>query len=171
MVAVTSPRVVLVADAHLGNASEVREAAFHAFLSAVPDLGDELLINGDVWEKLPADQREIIQSAAWEATFRSQTISNKLNADALVELKQKHGVKIERTPKDILIKVLESWDQIAKQEAAKNAFFRKVYESQRAYASKVVPAKRYMFPPYSFAANYYWPQEGTKRANSKGKSN
>jgi len=24
----------------------------------------------------------------------------------------------------------------------------------------VVPAKRFMFPPYSFAANYYWP-EGT----------
>jgi hypothetical protein len=33
-------------------------------------------------------------------------------------------------------------------------------ESQRDYAAKVVPAKRYMFPPYSFAANYYWPQQG-----------
>ncbi len=119
----------------------------------------ELLINGDVWEKLPADQREIIQSAAWEATFRSQTISNKLNAEALVELKQKHGVKIERTPKDILIKVLESWDQIAKQEAAKNAFFRKVYESQRAYASKVVPARRAVYAPYDVGADYYWPEK------------
>jgi hypothetical protein len=37
--------------------------------------------------------------------------------------------------------------------------FKKVYDSQRAYASKVVPAKRYLTPPYSFAANYYWPQE------------
>ena len=98
-------------------------------------------------------------SAAWEATFRSQTISNKLNADALVELKQKHGVKIERTPKDILIKVLESWDQIAKQEAAKNAFFRKVYESQRAYASKVVPARRAVYAPYDVGADYYWPEK------------
>jgi len=35
----------------------------------------------------------------------------------------------------------------------------------------VVPAKRYMFPPYSFAANYYWPQESTKPAAGKGKSN
>ena len=40
----------------------------------------ELLINGDVWNKLPPDLREIIQSAAWEATLRSQTISNKANA-------------------------------------------------------------------------------------------
>jgi hypothetical protein len=22
-----------------------------------------------------------------------------------------------------------------------------------------VPAKRFMFPPYSFAANYYWPEK------------
>jgi hypothetical protein len=34
----------------------------------------------------------------------------------------------------------------------------------------VVPAKRYMFPPYSFAANYYWPPEqkpGAKKAAAK----
>jgi len=63
------------------------------------------------------------------------------------------------TPKDILIKVLESWDQIAKQEAAKNAFFRKVYESQRAYASKVVPARRAVYAPYDVGADYYWPEK------------
>jgi hypothetical protein len=30
----------------------------------------------------------------------------------------------------------------------------------------VVPAKRFYFPPYSFAANYYWP-EGGKAAPAK----
>ena len=30
------------------------------------------------------------------------------------------------------------------------------------YAALVVPAKRFMFPPYSFAANYYWPEGGAK---------
>jgi len=34
-----------------------------------------------------------------------------------------------------------------------------VLDSQREYAAKVVPAKRFMFPPYSFAANYYFPRE------------
>jgi hypothetical protein len=42
--------------------------------------------------------------------------------------------------------------------------FKKVLESQRAYASKVVPAKRFTYPPYSFIANHYWPQEGAKPA-------
>jgi TRAP-type mannitol/chloroaromatic compound transport system substrate-binding protein len=84
----------------------------------------ELLINGDVWKKLLPEQREIIQSAAFEATLRSQLVSNRLNADALVELKAKHGVKIERTPDDILISILAAWDQIAKEESARNPFFR-----------------------------------------------
>ena len=63
-------------------------------------------------------------------------------------------------PADILVASLKAWDEVAKEHSAKSATFKKVYESQRAYAAQVVPAKRYMFPPYSFAANYYWPQEG-----------
>ena len=68
----------------------------------------ELLINADVWKSLKPDLQEIIRAATWEATFRSQTITNKLNAEALKELREKHGVKIERTPEDILRKTLES---------------------------------------------------------------
>jgi TRAP-type mannitol/chloroaromatic compound transport system substrate-binding protein len=117
----------------------------------------ELLINGDVWKKLSPDLQQIIQAASWEATFRSQTIMNKRNAEALIELREKHGVKIERTPEDILKKTLEAWDQIAKEEEAKNPFFKKVYDSQRAYASKVVPARRHVYAPYEIGANYYWP--------------
>jgi TRAP-type mannitol/chloroaromatic compound transport system substrate-binding protein len=119
----------------------------------------ELLVNTDVWNKLPPEQREIIQSAANEATFRAQMISNKLNADALVELKTKHGVSIQRTPPDILTKTLQAWDEIAKEEYAKNPFFKKVYDSQRAYASKVVPARRAVQAPYAVGADYYWPEK------------
>jgi TRAP-type mannitol/chloroaromatic compound transport system substrate-binding protein len=118
----------------------------------------ELMINGDVWKKLPVDLQEIVRSAAMEATLKSQLVTNKLNAEALVELTQKHGVKVERTPPDILSKILEAWDQIAAEEVAKNAFFRKVYDSQRAFASKVVPARRNVYAPYELGANYYWPE-------------
>lgn len=48
---------------------------------------------------------------------------------------------------------------MAAEESATNPFFKKVLESQKSYASLVVPAKRFLFPPYSFAANYYWPEE------------
>ncbi len=43
-------RVVVVADAHLGQVSAAVDAAFHRFLAAVPDLGDALLIDGDLFD-------------------------------------------------------------------------------------------------------------------------
>jgi len=72
-------------------------------------------------------------------------------------MQTKHGTHILRTPPEILTEFFKAWDAIAQEEMAVNPFFKKVYESQKAYAAKVVPAKRFMFPPYSFGANYYFP--------------
>jgi TRAP-type mannitol/chloroaromatic compound transport system substrate-binding protein len=69
-------------------------------------------------------------------------------------------VIVRRTPADILTASLKAWDEVVAEESAKNEFFKKVSDSQKEYAAKVVPAKRAMFPPYSFAANYYWGAEG-----------
>jgi TRAP-type mannitol/chloroaromatic compound transport system substrate-binding protein len=128
-----------------------------------PSIVGELIINADVWKGLTAQQQEVIRSATTETFLRWWVKWQKQNADAIEEMRTKHGTQILRTPPDILIAFLKAWDEIAKEESAKNPFFKKVLDSQRAYASKVVPAKRFMFPPYSFAANYYWP-ETTKPA-------
>ncbi|MFM9939679.1 MAG: TRAP transporter substrate-binding protein [Hyphomicrobiaceae bacterium] len=117
----------------------------------------ELLINGDTWKKLGPDLKQIVNSAAWDVTFRQQVRLNKLNAEAIKELTTKHGVTIHRTPDEIMKKILETWDQIAAEEVAKNPFFKKVYDSQRAYAELVVPARRAMYPNYDIGANHYWP--------------
>ena len=118
----------------------------------------ELLINGDVWNALAPDLQGLIQAAASEATLRSQVVTNRLNAAALTELREQHGVEIHRTPDDILKHTLESWDQIAEEEAGKSAFFKKVLDSQREYASQVVPARRFVQLPSEFGANHYWPE-------------
>jgi TRAP-type mannitol/chloroaromatic compound transport system substrate-binding protein len=124
----------------------------------------EVVFNMDVWKSLSAQQQDIIKTAAdatfviWWAKWQRQ------NADAIRILQEKHGVHILRTPPDILVEFLKTWDKIAAEQSAKDPFFKKVLESQRAYAALVVPAKRFMFPPYSFAANYYWPERGAKPA-------
>jgi TRAP-type mannitol/chloroaromatic compound transport system substrate-binding protein len=74
-------------------------------------------------------------------------------------MQEKHGVQILRTPPEILIAFIKKWDEIAAAEAAKNPFFKKVHDSQRAYAELVVPYKRVYFPPYSFMANHYFPDK------------
>jgi TRAP-type mannitol/chloroaromatic compound transport system substrate-binding protein len=119
----------------------------------------EVVFNQDVWKGLSPQHQEMIKSAANETFLIWWAKWQKQNADAIKELQEKHGVRILRTPPDILIAFLKEWDKLAAEESAKNPFFKKVLESQRQYAAVVVPAKRFYFPPYSFAANYYWPEK------------
>ena len=134
-----------------------------------PSVFAELLINNDVWASLPAQQQEAIRSATVETIVRWWIRWQKQNADAMEEMRTKYGTVILRTPPDILIAFLKAWDEIAKEESAKNPFFKKVLDSQREYASKVVPAKRFLYPPYSFAANYYWPEKPAAAAKAAKK--
>src|SRR3989449_8751877 len=130
----------------------------------------ELGFNLDVWKSFTPQQQEAANSAVKDTFITWITRWQKQNADAMEEMVQKHGARILRTPPDILLASLKAWDEVAKENSDKSSTFKKVYESQREYAAKVVPAKRYMFPPYSFAANYYWPQTDRPAAGKKAAS-
>ena len=119
----------------------------------------ELIINGDVWASFTPQQQEIVRSVTNESFARWWPRGPEGQAHAMKELPEKHGVRIQRTPPHNHTAVHKAWDEVAAEESAKNPFFKKVLDSQRAYASVVVPAKRFLFPPYSFAANYYWPEK------------
>jgi TRAP-type mannitol/chloroaromatic compound transport system substrate-binding protein len=127
----------------------------------------ELVLNGDVWKGFTPQQQEIVRSVANEAFARWWPRWQKGQAEAMKELQEKHGVRILRTPPEVLTAFLKAWDELAAEESAKNPFFKKVLDSQREYASVVVPAKRFLFPPYSFAANYYWPDKPKPEAKGK----
>jgi TRAP-type mannitol/chloroaromatic compound transport system substrate-binding protein len=124
----------------------------------------ELIINTDVWAGFTPQQQEAVRVSTFDTFVRWGIRWQKQNADAIEEMRTKHGVQLLRTPPDLLVEFLKTWDVMAAEESAKSAFFKKVLDSQREYASKVVPAKRFMFPPYSFAANYYFPEQKAKPA-------
>jgi TRAP-type mannitol/chloroaromatic compound transport system substrate-binding protein len=119
----------------------------------------EIILNTDVWKGFTPQQQESVRSATMETFVRWGVRWQKQNADAIEEMRTKHGTQMLRTPPAILIDFLKTWDKIAAEESEKSPFFKKVLDSQREYAAKVVPAKRFMFPPYSFAANYYFPEK------------
>src|SRR5256885_4746480 len=125
----------------------------------------EIVFNMDVWKSLSPQHQEMIKSAANETFLIWWAKWQRQNADAIRELQEKHGVRILRTPPEILTAFLQMWDTIPAEESQKSPFFKKVHDSQRAYASLVGPAKRFRFPPYSFVANYYWPEGGAKPAS------
>ena len=129
----------------------------------------EVVFNMDVWKSLSATHQEIIKSAANETFLVWWAKWQRQNAEAVKELQEKHGVHVLRTPPDILVEFLKTWDTIAAEESQKSPFFKKTLESQRQYAAIVVPAKRFYFPPYSFAANYYWPEGKSGAAKTAAK--
>jgi TRAP-type mannitol/chloroaromatic compound transport system substrate-binding protein len=117
----------------------------------------EMTFNKDVWDSLPPQNQEAIRSATSETFLRWWANWQKQNAEAIAEFVTKHNVKLLTTPPEINQAFLKTWDEFAKAEAEKSPFFKKVWESQKAYAAKVVPAKRFMFPPYATQADHYFP--------------
>jgi len=117
----------------------------------------EVLINGDVWKEISPLDQQLIKAAATETLFKWWARWQKQNADALKEMREKHKVNVLQTPPEISKEFLAAWDRLAAKEAAANPVFKEVWESQKAYASVVVPAKRLYHPPYHLAADHYWP--------------
>ena len=89
----------------------------------------ELAINKDVWDSLPEQNKEAIKSATSETFLRWWASFQRQNADAIDEFVDKHGVKLLTTPPEVNQAFLKTWDEFAAAEAAKNPFFKKVYES------------------------------------------
>jgi len=126
------------------------------------EVGD-LIISKATWKSLPPDLQEIVKMAATDTYLRWWLWYSRENAKTLAEMRTKHGVNVRRTPNEVLVKQLQTWDAIREKYAKEDAFFAKVVESQRQYAANVVPARMAMYPAYSFSADYYW----KKKPNGK----
>ena len=61
------------------------------------------------------------------------------NAQAIVELREKHGVQILDTPKDFFPEFVRATNVVLDRYAAKDAFFKEVLDSQRTFGKTVVP--------------------------------
>jgi len=118
----------------------------------------ELLINLDAWNSISKTDQEIFKAAMTERLFVGWAKWQRQNAEAVVELREKHKVNLLTTPPEINKAFMEAWDRIAARESERNPVFKEVYEDLRKWASVSVPAKRFCYPPYSLAADHYWPQ-------------
>jgi len=113
-------------------------------------------LNRKEWEKLPEDLRKLVQAVCDEMTLKNTIEEWIWGQKALERIEKEYGVKVIRTPEEILIAFLKAWDKVAARECEKNPWFKKIYESQREWASKYVPFRRRIYPEYRIAADYYW---------------
>jgi len=126
-------------------------ASFHQSQEAF-----EIAFNKKTFDGLAPELQKILEYAS-EAENSNFFWHNTLRyADDLVKLKNKLGVNIYRTPDSIMQAQLEAWDVIVKKFNAADPFFKKVVESQKGYAKKVMAYLLLNSPDYGMAYRHHF---------------
>jgi TRAP-type mannitol/chloroaromatic compound transport system substrate-binding protein len=99
----------------------------------------DLYINGDVWKKMTDRQRKAIEVAGNAALMKSLSYRILENGKALHELTTKHGVRLHDTPADYFKEYSAAAMKTFEKNSAENAFFKTVWESQKAFAEQAIP--------------------------------
>ena len=126
-------------------------ASFHQSQEAF-----EIAFNKKTFDGLAPELQKILEYAS-EAENSNFYWHNTLRyADDLVKLKNKHGVNVYRTPDSIMQAQLDAWDVIVDKFNATDPFFKKVVESQKVYAKKVMAYLLLNAPDYGMAYRHYF---------------
>jgi TRAP-type mannitol/chloroaromatic compound transport system substrate-binding protein len=97
----------------------------------------EIDFNKKKYESLPKDLQAILAYAAEAASTSNYALAMDQYSTDLQELITKDKVKVIRTPADVFAAQLKSWDVIVKRLSDEDPFFKKVWESQKAWAKRV----------------------------------
>jgi TRAP-type mannitol/chloroaromatic compound transport system substrate-binding protein len=116
----------------------------------------EITFNKKLFESLAPEQQAILRYAS-EAENSNFYWNNTLRyADDLINLKEKDGVTVYRTPDSVMAEQLKAWDVVIKRIEGEDAFFAKVVKSQKAYAKKVMGFLNLNQPSYELAYKHYF---------------
>ena len=98
----------------------------------------ELLMNKDEWNKLSEQHQMIIKVGLGDSVMHTFAETEAMNFGAMKVMADKHGVKLRRWPDSTLAKFEAAWNEVVKEESAKNALFKKVadhfYAFRKAYS-------------------------------------
>jgi len=102
----------------------------------------EIIFNKKKWESIPKDLQAILQYGVEAASAQNFWMAMDNYSRDLQELINKHKVNVIRTPKSVFQAQLDAWDVVNKKLQSEDPFFKKVVESQLAWAKRVA---YYMF--------------------------
>ena len=99
----------------------------------------DIYFNGDVYESLTDHQKKAIEVAANASLTKAVAYRIYENGKALKDLTENHGVQLHDTPTDYFSAYMNAARASLEKNAAENAFFKEVWDSQRAFAEIAVP--------------------------------
>ena len=99
----------------------------------------DIYINGDVYRSLTPHQQKAIEVAANASLIKALGYRIYENGKALKDLTENHGVQLHDTPADYFTAYMDAARASLEKNAAENAFFKEVWDSQKAFAAVAVP--------------------------------
>ena len=158
----------LIDAAEFNNASSDRALGFpdvvkNCMLQSFHQSGEqfEILFNGPKYNALPAELKAIIENAVAASSADMSWKAIDRNTKDYEDMK-KQGVKFYKTPDSILQAQLEAWDKVVAKKAAENAMFKKVMDSQRAFAEKAFRWQNDYMVDFKMAYNRYFNRPAKK---------
>jgi len=97
----------------------------------------EALINKKAFEALPKDLQSIVLNACKVVNQQMMSEYTTRNQQALDTLVNKHHVKVQKLPDDVLIMLQKLSDEVVQEVSAKDKMAKKVYTSFKAYRDQV----------------------------------
>lgn len=99
----------------------------------------DMYLNGDVWKSLTPHQQIAMEIAADASLIRSMSYRIYENGKALKILTEEKGVILRDTPEDYFTEYMAAAKATLEKNAAENAFFKEVWDSQKAFAKIAIP--------------------------------
>ncbi len=99
----------------------------------------DLYINGDVYDSLTDHQKKAIEVSANASLTKAVSYRIIENGKALKKLTEDHGVTLHDTPADYFPAYMGAARNLLEKAASENAFFKEVWDSQKAFAEVAVP--------------------------------
>lgn len=107
----------------------------------------ELLINKDVWNEMSEHQKMVIEILSKAAVADSFAMGEAIQAEAMRENVEKNGVTNHYWSDEMLAAYKKAWDEVAAEEAAKDAFFKKVWDDLTEFRDNYKIWQSYAFLP------------------------
>jgi TRAP-type mannitol/chloroaromatic compound transport system substrate-binding protein len=140
-------------DRILGFPDVVKNCMLQSFHQSTEQF--EILFNKGKYDALPAELKAVIDYAVQAASADMSWKAIERNSQDYIELK-KAGVKFYKTPDAILRAQLTAWDDIMKKKSAENPMFKKVLDSQRAFAERAGAWQNDYLVDFKMAWNHYF---------------
>ena len=158
----------LIDAAEFNNATSDRllgfpDVAKNCMLQSFHQSGEqfEILFNKTKLAALPAELKSIIDVAVSASSAEMSWKAIERNSKDYEELKTKDKVNFYKTPDAILRAQLEAWDKVIAKKSGENPLFKKVLESQKAFAQRAGKWQNDYLIDFKMAYNHYF---GGKKA-------